>query len=632
MAGQAIHQAISENTDNNNEITNKEDSKMTENIERWQKIIAELCTNASDQSVKDCLRKYDSSKTTKELTSIFKKCLKTSILSTLNFLGLHPDGNVINKDELVDILIQRVKNFFPDLCSICENEYCFKFNDSKFLACSLCGQEVHKTCYVKALNELGLINENDKNIKFLEIPGFHFLCGACEEETVLTIFKNTKSNQIVPLQNPVTDNSPVSWQIPDQTPSQETSLNNETHFDPGDIYPAKRNNSPQTMNAPMQLNTQNSKPLSNTDDDVQDEVIETTNIIKNHRTDFMRNRIKQNKELEEPLESFSNLHHKPESSESKFDHIGYKYSQNESQKVNKLCYFFEKGRCKHGIKGNDCNYTHPQFCKKLMQHGTRQPNGCNKGKSCQYFHPAMCIESLRKSQCFNEHCKFYHVKGTARNRNASNNHPQYSKNTYSYNKANDNHKLGNHYQHEIATNHTEQVNSHPRYSKNSNSYNKANNHHKQVNHYQHETETHHTEQFNTIQERKNITNNRNFSSNNLNFLEIIHNFKKEIMEEFEIKIAKALSLNKEPRKQNNAIPVSPFHQQTPPMGSLNCNQNQPLMIHQNPPHNHQTVPMLPNIMAPSGVPHYQTQMNIPMFQNPAAVNPMNNIKPQQIKQ
>ena len=363
-ADQTTFQAITENTDSIND-----DSKMAENIERWQNIIAELCTNASDQTVKECLRKYDSSKTTKELTNIFKKCLKPSILSTLNFLGLHPDGNETNKDELVNVLIQRVKNFFPDLCSICENEYCFKINDSKFLACSLCGQEVHKTCYVKALNELGLINESDKNIKFLEIPGFHFLCGACEEETVLTIFnKNTKTNQTV--QNHVTDDSPVSWQFSDQTTSQENSANNETHFDPSKICPAKINNSPQNDNSPMQLNTQNCKPLSITDDDVQDEVIETTNIIKNHRTDFMRNRIKQNKGLKEPLESFSNLHHKPESSESKFDHMGFKHSQNESQKVNKVCHFFEKGRCKYGIKGNDCNYTHPQFCKKLMQHGT----------------------------------------------------------------------------------------------------------------------------------------------------------------------------------------------------------------------------------------------------------------------
>ena len=213
----------------------------------------------------------------------------------------------------------------------------------------------------------------------------------------------------------------------------------------------------------------------------------------------------------------------------------------------------------------------------------------------------MCIESLRKSQCFNEHCKFYHVKGTVRNRNASNNHPQYSKNTYSYKQANDYHELGNHYQHEIETNHTEQVSSHPQYSKNSN---------------------------------KNFTNNKNFSPNNLNFLEIIHNFKKEIMEEFEMKIAKALSLNKEPMKQNNAIPLPPFHQQTSPMGNLNCKQNQPVMIHQIPPHNHQTVPMLPNTMTPSGVPQYHSQMNIPipMFQNPAAPNPMNNINHQQIKQ
>ena len=107
---------------------------------------------------------------------------KTSF-KTLNFLGHYPDE--IGKDDLVNALIIRVKNFFLDICSICKNEYCINIKDTNFLACSSCGQKVHKICYVKALKEHGLISDSDNTILFLQIPGFHFLCGSCEDEAVL---------------------------------------------------------------------------------------------------------------------------------------------------------------------------------------------------------------------------------------------------------------------------------------------------------------------------------------------------------------------------------------------------------------------------------------------------------------
>lgn len=86
----------------------------------------------------------------------------------------------------------------------------------------------------------------------------------------------------------------------------------------------------------------------------------------------------------------------------------------EPKMTSKICSFFKKGKCKHGMKGASCKFLHPRLCKKLMQHGTRNPRGCTLGRNCQYFHPNMCMQSLRKSECFNESCSFYHVKGTIR--------------------------------------------------------------------------------------------------------------------------------------------------------------------------------------------------------------------------
>ena len=75
-------------------------------------------------------------------------------------------------------------------------------------------------------------------------------------------------------------------------------------------------------------------------------------------------------------------------------------------KVPMICRFFKNGTCKYGLKGRDCRFDHPKPCKKFIQHGTRQPRGCNLGKKCKLFHPKMCFDSLRKGECFFETCRY----------------------------------------------------------------------------------------------------------------------------------------------------------------------------------------------------------------------------------
>ena len=86
----------------------------------------------------------------------------------------------------------------------------------------------------------------------------------------------------------------------------------------------------------------------------------------------------------------------------------------EIEKSQTICKFFKNSKCRHGMKGKGCNFTHPTMCLKFTQHGTRQPRGCNLGKKCPDFHPAMCINSLRKGECFSQSCKFNHIRGTKR--------------------------------------------------------------------------------------------------------------------------------------------------------------------------------------------------------------------------
>ena len=118
----------------------------------------------------------------------------------------------------------------------------------------------------------------------------------------------------------------------------------------------------------------------------------------------------------QPETSFSNDH------ESGIQDRGSERESNKQDEIisddkmhqKKICSFYRKGNCKHGLRGNGCNYHHPPMCKKFINHGTRNPKGCNLGKNCENFHPKICSSSLTKSECFIHDCKFRHIKGTKR--------------------------------------------------------------------------------------------------------------------------------------------------------------------------------------------------------------------------
>ena len=112
----------------------------------------------------------------------------------------------------------------------------------------------------------------------------------------------------------------------------------------------------------------------------------------------------------------------PESSQQNPD------SSQHNQNYVPICNFYKKGKCKHGIKGKNCNYRHPKACVKLMRYGNKNPKGCIAGSKCTDFHPRMCSSSIKTGECFNNTCAFVHVKGTKRKpspkKNTSNNLPQ----------------------------------------------------------------------------------------------------------------------------------------------------------------------------------------------------------------
>ena len=82
----------------------------------------------------------------------------------------------------------------------------------------------------------------------------------------------------------------------------------------------------------------------------------------------------------------------------------------------RICRDYRKQACKHGRRGLGCSYSHPRACPKLMEHGLDKKLGCSRGRNCRDFHPTICRNSIRNRACFNESCKFPHIKGTTRKR------------------------------------------------------------------------------------------------------------------------------------------------------------------------------------------------------------------------
>ena len=318
-------------------------------VHKCKTIIAELSENAADTSIRDCIRSYDPSNPTVTIKKSLRKFHVNTIFNTLKYLSPGQNVDKQKKEILLDLLITKIKNFFPDFCQICQKEYCIKLGDSHFLCCQSCGQEMHQSCYFDLLASMNLLNEDGKpsNVLF-KIPGICFLCTSCKSE----IIDNEIENKL---------------------------LKNET----------KTANISQSLNDQENL-TDDTTPQSNES--------ESWSENSNDRVD--------------------------ENSKQSFSHLETKSINNKTKTI--ICKFLRIGKCKHGIRGNECRFLHPPLCRKFINHGTRQPLGCNRGKNCDKLHPKMCFDSLRKGICTRTDCKFRHVKGTKRTLEVKENNSNYN--------------------------------------------------------------------------------------------------------------------------------------------------------------------------------------------------------------
>ena len=329
-----------------------------------ENVLAKLCQEAPNITIRNLLRFYNTKKSTKDIRAKMNSCSKDDLVMALDYLGVS-NQNIYLKESVTHNLICRIENLLPDKCGICEQIYCINKDEPTFLPCKKCGQEAHRECYQSILSSN---NIEDIPAIIAAIPGIHYLCPTCEQVTIPeqgTLLKSIQKKRGT-AEEPVSKSTkPAAEGLP--------ILNDQCRNNNDD-------NNDESIHSSQPPPSSTGSPLN--------EAVEVIEAVKD-----------QNKKSTLTLNN---------SSESK--------NNGQSQNL-PICRTFLKGTCKHGMSGksNDgCQYRHLKTCNKILKHGIQGKYGCNKGKKCEHFHPKMCSSSLVKSVCYDPEYKFNHVKGTKR--------------------------------------------------------------------------------------------------------------------------------------------------------------------------------------------------------------------------
>lgn len=319
-------------------------------------VLANLCAQAPDTTIRNTLRNYKEDMSTAQLTKAFKKVDKATLVNTLQYLNV--DGqSAYNKDAVVLNLICRIQNLLPDTCNICEEMYCTLVDETPLLKCSICGQGAHTPCILHLLH----VNEEEKDnfcqddvkhmINAPGIPGIHYLCKACEKNVIPQPEEGKLRSQSVSQAKQTDSSEPASSSSLDRNDSEDDAI---AEVPVNDRPDPTINNLPAADNGPPLAEPHNPTPDARS------------------------------------------------------------VSQRAPNPRRGVCPFYKRGTCRHGMSGNGCNKEHPKACPKLIRHGTRGPRGCSAGNKCDRFHPKMCPQSLAAGECLTTDCKLRHIIGTRR--------------------------------------------------------------------------------------------------------------------------------------------------------------------------------------------------------------------------
>ncbi len=368
-------------------------------------IIAGLCAKASTLNCnegRDVLRRYNHCNTyNQNKAAMSNNFNKAPLLETAKFLNIE-SCDTMRKDDLIHEIICQIQNLLPDTCQICNQLYKSCIGEAAYLACDICGQEVHKLCFMK---QLGIDEGTMPNINPSNLPGIHYFCKACEDDVSrkLGIKFSDKRRQKKEAaseggEHSTRDDTSCSQAVAGSAilksdQSQDLQLIEVIH-----CSQVASGSAEVTPPSPAVEPNHNSDSSATQDDfPLPPPSPPRLAVIK---ADDSQSKSRKNNTAETDI----NL----ACVEPKLN-----------QQKNKLCHYYASNSCKFGIKGTKCPFKHPERCSKLMKHGSKQPDGCNKGKSCTDFHPKMCPMSMTKHQCFDISCQLVHVRGTIRRRPAN---------------------------------------------------------------------------------------------------------------------------------------------------------------------------------------------------------------------
>ena len=164
------------------------DAAETEKKEMLEAVVAELCSSAPSEDVKNCIRCYEYGSDLKQIKQNIMKCKKAILESTYDFLKRQNDTMPSTKPVIAHSIVCRIQNFLPETCSICSGTCRSERNDTHLLECAVCGQEIHHPCLLQMLQKESVgsltAEEVKQTLNPLGLNGLHYLCKVCTDATI----------------------------------------------------------------------------------------------------------------------------------------------------------------------------------------------------------------------------------------------------------------------------------------------------------------------------------------------------------------------------------------------------------------------------------------------------------------
>ena len=228
--------------------------------------LAALCTEAPNDTVRNCIRKYDPKKPSWQIEKALKADKKAVLVETLGFLGV-PNMEKYRADTLPHELVCHLQNLFPDQCEICKQKFCVALHDKPILSYARCGQGCQNQCILQLLGKTEEdLSEENLNGQALINPnasvGLVYLCRPCQVDVIPVREEITRNQRSVQPNADASSDSRTqpSAQPVDSSQIEEGSREVESRLN-GSIRPENVNNEQfNTGNRSNNIQIQNEEP------------------------------------------------------------------------------------------------------------------------------------------------------------------------------------------------------------------------------------------------------------------------------------------------------------------------------------------------------------------------------------